>query len=127
MDEHALDCSAFDFRKHIAFDVNQMEYPIKCDLCKQHATHFCLVHRGVYCINHISNHQGIALKDLVTNQDNEELLKKIGALKDGVSKFSEEDVDLVAQQAGVDKDKARKALVEAKGDIARAILLLTTG
>ena len=41
--------------------------------------------------------------------------------------FSEEDIDLVAQQAGVDREKARSALIEAKGDLARAILLLTTG
>jgi len=41
--------------------------------------------------------------------------------------FSEEDIDLVSQQAGVDREKARNALIEAKGDLARAILLLTTG
>ncbi|RNJ76075.1 MAG: transcription factor [Nitrosopumilus sp. H13] len=40
--------------------------------------------------------------------------------------FSDEDVQLVAQQAGVDAEKARGALGEAKGDLARAILLLTT-
>lgn len=36
----------------------------------------------------------------------------------------EEDVELVASQAGVSKEEARKALEEAKGDIAAAILLL---
>ena len=36
----------------------------------------------------------------------------------------EEDVVLVAAQAGVDEDLARKALKEAKGDLAKAILLL---
>lgn len=41
--------------------------------------------------------------------------------------FSDEDVQLVCQQAGVDEEKAKNALVEAKGDLARAILLLTTG
>ena len=40
--------------------------------------------------------------------------------------FSEEDIQLVSQQAGVDEEKARNALEEAKGDLARAILLLTT-
>lgn len=40
--------------------------------------------------------------------------------------FSEEDVQLVCQQAGVDEEKAKSALAEAKGDLARAILLLTT-
>lgn len=38
--------------------------------------------------------------------------------------ISEEDVELVASQAGVSKDEARKALIEAEGDIAAAILLL---
>ncbi len=41
--------------------------------------------------------------------------------------FSEEDIQLVGQQAGVDEEKAKNALEEAKGDLARAILLLTTG
>lgn len=36
----------------------------------------------------------------------------------------EEDVQLVAQQAGVSEEEARKALVEAGGDLAKAILLL---
>ncbi len=40
--------------------------------------------------------------------------------------FSEEDITLVAQQANVSKEEAIKALTEAKGDLARAILLLTT-
>lgn len=38
--------------------------------------------------------------------------------------ISEEDVELVASQAGVSKEEARKALMEAEGDIAAAILLL---
>lgn len=40
--------------------------------------------------------------------------------------FSEEDIMLVAQQANVSQEEATKALTEAKGDLARAILLLTT-
>ena len=40
--------------------------------------------------------------------------------------FSEEDIMLVAQQAGVSQEVANNALIEAKGDLARAILLLTT-
>ena len=39
----------------------------------------------------------------------------------------EEDVLLVAQQAGVSMDRAQAALEEAEGDLAKAILLLTTG
>ena len=41
--------------------------------------------------------------------------------------FSDDDIQLVCQQAGVDEDRARNALEESKGDLARAILLLTTG
>ena len=40
--------------------------------------------------------------------------------------FSQEDIALVAQQANVSPEQATKALIEAKGDLARAILLLTT-
>ena len=40
--------------------------------------------------------------------------------------YSEEDIQLVSQQAGVDEEKAKNALEESKGDLARAILLLTT-
>ena len=37
---------------------------------------------------------------------------------------SEEDVELVAEQAGVSKEEAKRALIEAGGDIAEAILRL---
>ena len=40
--------------------------------------------------------------------------------------FSEEDIMLVSQQAGVSKEAANNALQEANGDLARAILLLST-
>ena len=40
------------------------------------------------------------------------------------TEVSEEDVRLVAEQAGVDIETARRALIEAKGDIAEAILRL---
>ncbi|MCW4036252.1 MAG: nascent polypeptide-associated complex protein, partial [Candidatus Bathyarchaeota archaeon] len=39
----------------------------------------------------------------------------------------EEDVLLVAQQAGVSMERARVALEDAEGDLARAILMLTAG
>lgn len=55
----------------------------------------------------------------VVAEDIEEIEKE-------VKKFNEEDVMLVAQQAGVSKEEAEKALEEAEGDLARAILLLTT-
>lgn len=41
-------------------------------------------------------------------------------------KFNEEDIMLVIQQTGVSREKAEKALEESEGDIARAILSLTT-
>jgi len=40
--------------------------------------------------------------------------------------FSDQDIELVCQQAGVDKEQAINALNEAEGDLARAILLLTS-
>ena len=40
--------------------------------------------------------------------------------------FSDEDIALVCQQANVDEETAKNALAEAEGDLARAILLLTT-
>ncbi len=43
-----------------------------------------------------------------------------------VPKFSDEDVMLVSQQAGVSKEVAIKALEDAQGDLAKAILSLTT-
>jgi nascent polypeptide-associated complex subunit alpha len=39
----------------------------------------------------------------------------------------EEDVLLVAQQAGVSMERAKATLEDAGGDLARAILMLTTG
>ena len=41
-------------------------------------------------------------------------------------KFSEEDVLLVAQQTGVSNERARVALEESNGDLAQAILKLTS-
>ena len=40
--------------------------------------------------------------------------------------FSDDDIQLVCQQANVSKEQAINALAESKGDLARAILLLTT-
>ncbi len=44
-----------------------------------------------------------------------------------VISIPEEDIKLVMEQAGVDYDTAKKALEEAKGDLAEAILKLTEG
>ena len=43
-----------------------------------------------------------------------------------VQKFSDEYIQLVCQQANVSEVQAKNALAESKGDLARAILLLTT-
>src|SRR2546426_6040874 len=43
-----------------------------------------------------------------------------------VPTFKEDDIMLVMQQASVPREKAIQALVEAKGDMAQAILALTT-
>jgi len=48
------------------------------------------------------------------------------ALEKGVE-IPEEDVLLVAQQTGVSMERAKAALEDAEGDLARAILMLTTG
>jgi nascent polypeptide-associated complex subunit alpha len=45
--------------------------------------------------------------------------------EEGQTRIPEEDVALVAEQAGVSEDKARSALEESKGDIADAILKLS--
>ncbi len=46
--------------------------------------------------------------------------------EEAVAVIPEEDVHLVAQQAGVDVKTARAALVDAGGDLAKAILALKT-
>ena len=51
------ECESFDYRKHIAFDISKMEIPIKCDICLKNATHFCNLHGGIYCVNHITTHE----------------------------------------------------------------------
>jgi len=45
---------------------------------------------------------------------------------EGDEKISDEDVLLVAQQANVDFEEAKAALKECKGDLAQAILMLTS-
>jgi len=46
------------------------------------------------------------------------------AIEVNMGSLSEDDVQLVAQQANVTTDQARRALEETKGDLAQAILLL---
>lgn len=42
-------------------------------------------------------------------------------------KISQEDIDMVATQANVSKEKAEKAIRDSKGDLAKAIISLTIG
>lgn len=119
------ECQSFDFRKHIAFDITKMEMPAKCDSCRQHATHFCLTHRGVYCSSHITDHEDNILEFYKKDPTEIEIRDSDENKIEGIG-FSEEDVELIVQQTGVDKETARKALVQTKGDLAKAILFLNT-
>lgn len=53
--------------------------------------------------------------------------EKVEAGAEGGVEVSEEDVRLVAEQAGVSLEEARRALIEAGGDLAEAILRLREG
>lgn len=55
----------------------------------------------------------------VTGEDVEEIVRE-------VPKFSEEDILLVSQQAGVSKEKAEQSLMDSDGDLAQAILKLSS-
>jgi nascent polypeptide-associated complex subunit alpha len=44
-----------------------------------------------------------------------------------IEKINEEDVELVAQTAQVDKEKAKKALLQTNGNVADAIMLIEEG
>ena len=62
--------------------------------------------------------KGIDMYQIMGN-DTEEIIKEQNMI-------SEEDVLLVSQQANVNEEKAKDALAEAEGDLAKAILILTT-
>lgn len=64
------ECESFDFRKHIAFDVTRMESPVRCDVCMQNATHFCMTHRGIYCTSHIVDHENKSFGFYKKNRQN---------------------------------------------------------
>jgi len=67
---------------------------------------------------------------MVTNMQGQKIYQITGGtvsehgLGEKAVAIAEEDVQLVAQQAKVSLDAARKALQETKGDLAQAILLL---
>jgi len=53
-----------------------------------------------------------------------EIREEIQEMKEGQVEIKQEDVELVALEAGVSLEEARQALVLTKGDLAQAILLL---
>ena len=66
------------------------------------------------------NMQGQSMYQVVGGEVNEKALSK-------ELEIPEEDILLVAQQTGVSVERAKAALEDTEGDLARAILLLTTG
>ena len=51
--------------------------------------------------------------------------EEVAAAQQEAPEISQEDVELVVLKTGASQEEARKALIEAGGDIARAILLLS--
>ena len=66
------------------------------------------------------NMQGQRIYQVAGGRETEKTLEK-------VQEIPEEDVLLVSQQTGVSMERAKAALEDAEGDLARAILMLTTG
>ena len=50
------DCNSLDLRRHIPFDLNQMECSVPCTVCKSNSLYYCRIHNKVYCSKHITNH-----------------------------------------------------------------------
>jgi nascent polypeptide-associated complex subunit alpha len=69
------------------------------------------------------NVQGQKMYQIVGGKETEQLVQK----EEKHIEIPEEDVLLVAQQAGVSLEKARSTLEQVEGDLARAILTLQTG
>lgn len=53
-----------------------------------------------------------------------ELQRRESSSSESMQEVSQEDVEFVAQQAGVSIEEARQALIEAGGDLAAALMLL---
>jgi len=70
----------------------------------------------------VMNVQGQKIYQIVATS--EEVIEGTKEIAEKVS-FSEDDINFVIEQTGVSRDEAIKALREAGGDIAKAILLLT--
>jgi nascent polypeptide-associated complex subunit alpha len=69
--------------------------------------------------------QGQKMYQVIGGQVSEQAPSARGTTAPVKPAFSEEDVQLVADQTGKSLDKAREALKEADGDLAKAILLLS--
>ena len=70
--------------------------------------------------------QGQKIFQIFGEKVEEKTLSEELKLLEGDEKISDEDVLLVAQQANVDFEEAKAALKECKGDLAQAILMLTS-
>ncbi len=70
--------------------------------------------------------QGQKIFQVFGEKVEEKTLSEELKLLEGDEKISDEDVLLVAQQANVDFEEAKAALKECKGDLAQAILMLTS-
>jgi nascent polypeptide-associated complex subunit alpha len=68
--------------------------------------------------------QGQKMYQVIGGQVSEQVASQRGASVVAKPAFSEEDVQLVADQTGKSLEKAKEALQEADGDLAKAILLL---
>ena len=49
-------CKRINPKDHIPFDMSQLQFPIRCDLCSKDARFFCVIHNGLYCLFHVSMH-----------------------------------------------------------------------
>ena len=70
--------------------------------------------------------QGQKMYQIIGGQVSEQAPSKLQAAAVAKPTFSEEDVRLVADQTGKSLEKAKEALEECQGDLAKAILLLQT-
>ena len=68
--------------------------------------------------------QGQKMYQVIGGQVSEQAPSKRGVAAPAKPAFSEEDVQLVADQTGKSLEKAKEALEECGGDLAKAILLL---
>ncbi len=60
------------------------------------------------------------MKSTIREEKKEELL----IIKEGKKLYTDEDISIVMEQTGCSRDEAVKALEEAKGDLAKAIIII---